>query len=64
MVTTCIVLDEFDEGVPIMINSDLIADSLDYEDEEDGYKSNLQDSLEECKDEVNTPSILHKGSGT
>ena len=47
-----------------MINSDLIADSLDYEDEEDGYKSNLQDSLEECKDEVNTPSILHKGSGT
>jgi len=28
-------LDEFDEGLPNMINSDLIVDSLDNDDEED-----------------------------
>ena len=35
VVTTCIVLDEFDEGIPNMINSDLLVDSLDNLDDED-----------------------------
>ena len=47
-----------------MINSDLLVDSLDNEDEEDGNQSNLLESLEECKDEVNTPSLFHKGTGS
>ena len=35
VVTTCIVLDEFDEGLPNMINSDLLVDSLDNDDDEE-----------------------------
>ena len=47
-----------------MINSDLLADSLDNEDEDDDSHSNLLESNEECKDELNTPSMFHKGSTT